>query len=160
MQINFQTSWLDLSLLYGPSSLLSNSLRSFRDGHLRTGPKQTSGQDFPFVIPFGCPVGGLQPVPGGSCLASGMHIRATLEICKRKAKLTLCVPGDTRLQQNPELAVNEITFFRMHNHIASGLKKANPKWNDNQLFNEARRLLIAKYQHVVFKEVVPALIGM
>lgn len=47
----------------------------------------------------------------------------------------------------------------MHNHVADGLSRINPTWNDNKLFNEARKIMIAKYQHVIYKEVVPALLG-
>lgn len=54
---------------------MTAGLRSFSGGRLKTGPKQLAGQDFPPVIPVGCPVGGLQPTPGGSCLAAGAYLK-------------------------------------------------------------------------------------
>lgn len=147
-------------MVYGPSAILTNGLRTFKGGQLKIGTvKQTSGQTFPPVIPFGCPVGGLQPIPGGSCLATGMLINRYHLNRHILRQLLIRVPGDARLMQNPELTINEITLFRMHNHIAAGLQKANPAWNDNMLFAETRKILIAKYQHVTYTEVVPAIIG-
>lgn len=47
----------------------------------------------------------------------------------------------------------------MHNYLAMSLHKNNPHWNDNTLFNEARRILIAMYQIIIYEEYLPIVIG-
>jgi peroxidase len=35
----------------------------------------------------------------------------------------------------------------------------NPHWEDNRLFSEARRILIAVYQHINYDQYIPSIIG-
>ncbi len=39
------------------------------------------------------------------------------------------------------------------------MKKVNPYWSDNQLWDEAKKILTAVYQNIVYGEYLPALIG-
>lgn len=43
--------------------------------------------------------------------------------------------------------------------LCDDLKKINPSWDDERLYQEARKLLIGMYQHVVYNEFVPGLLG-
>ena len=67
--------------------------------------------------------------------------------------------GDPRINLNPELTITEITFLRAHNRIAAILHKNHPSWDDENLFQEARRILIAFYKQISFAELIPAYIG-
>ncbi len=40
-------------------------------------------------------------------------------------------------------------YHRLHNIVAGQLKELNPKWKDEQLYQESRRLCIAIYQNHV-----------
>lgn len=51
-----------------------------------------------------------------------------------------------RLMSVPTAAIWPVFFARHHNQIADGLSKLNPKWNDEKLFLEARRINIAVAQ--------------
>lgn len=50
-------------------------------------------------------------------------------------------------------------FIRLHNFLCDVLSWMNPTWDDTILFQESRRLLIAMYQHIVYFEFLPILIG-
>lgn len=65
----------------------------------------------------------------------------------------LCVPlpGDTRASEMLELACMHTLFVREHNRLAGKLRSLNPHWNDERLYQEARKILGAMIQ-------VPAII--
>ena len=67
--------------------------------------------------------------------------------------------GDTRANENVGLAVLHIIFHRCHNHIVDKLKSVNPQWNDERLFQQARKINIAMYQKIVVNEFLPRLTG-
>ena len=50
-------------------------------------------------------------------------------------------------------------FSRNHNRLAAGLNLVNPQWDDETLFQEARRLNIAMYQHSMFSQWVQSVVG-
>ena len=57
-----------------------------------------------------------------------------------------------RLTSVPQSAIYAVLTSRSHNNLAVGLSKINPKWNDEKLFQEARRLNIALYQRIIFHD--------
>lgn len=69
------------------------------------------------------------------------------------------IPGDSRSNQNPQLAIQQIMFVREHNRLAKQLKILNPHWNDERLYQEARRINIAAFQHITYYEWLPILLG-
>lgn len=44
--------------------------------------------------------------------------------------------------------------------VARFLAKLNPKWNDDRLYQETRRIVTAEYQHIIFSEWLPIIIGL
>lgn len=67
--------------------------------------------------------------------------------------------GDSRVNQNAEIAVSTVAFMRLHNSLANELSAINPDWTDQTLFQEARRIVIAILQHITYAEYLPILLG-
>ena len=64
----------------------------------------------------------------------------------------LFATGDIRGNENVELTALQTLFLRNHNLIASELGKEHPTWNDEQLYQEARKINIAEYQSIIYNE--------
>ena len=73
---------------------------------------------------------------------------------------TNCVEsGDVRVNESPALTVLHTLFVRQHNRLAAKLGRVNNLWDDETLFQEARRLVTAQIQHVTYREFLPAVLG-
>ena len=134
-QLNLLSSYLDLSQVYGSSLSISNSLRSFEKGQLRTSTGLSSTRPY---LP-----------------------KSTTDQCSNDTSSTLkCFQaGETRTTENLGLTGIHTLFLREHNRIASALATLNPSWTDNVLFYETRRIVQAVYQHIIYSDWIPATIG-
>lgn len=73
---------------------------------------------------------------------------------------TVCYKaGDSRVNVNPYVTSLYTLFWRLHNHIAKNLRKAHPTWDDEQLFQTARRINVAIYQKIIYEEWAPIVLG-
>ena len=54
--------------------------------------------------------------------------------------------GNPRGNENPFLLTFGVLWFRYHNYLADEIAAANPGLNDEQVFNLAKKKLIAVYQ--------------
>lgn len=61
------------------------------------------------------------------------------------------VLGDPRTNQNPAMVTFGILLMRWHNVVAARIHKQHPDWTDEQLFQRARRIVIASLQVFDFK---------
>ncbi|XP_031763796.2 chorion peroxidase [Galleria mellonella] len=67
--------------------------------------------------------------------------------------------GDSHGNQIISLTVLHTIWTREHNRVARALARLNPGWGEDTIFMETRRILQAEYQHIIYNEFLPLLIG-
>jgi peroxidase len=133
-QINMQTAYLDGSSVYGVSREANEKLRDRFTGKGRL--LSTNGNLLPKDM---------KPKPS-DCLDFTQERRCF------KA-------GDDRVNQNTALMSFHTLLMREHNRIADTLAQLNPQWEDETVFQETRRVVVAIIQHITYNEYVPVLLG-
>ncbi|XP_015600692.1 uncharacterized protein LOC107270313 isoform X1 [Cephus cinctus] len=133
-QLNGATSYLDCSPMYGSDKNTCDSLRVFHGGLLKTEIRQ-----------------GRSMMPTTTDRSRFCDIRSPSEVCYKG--------GDVRVNQNPHLVVLQTLLVREHNRLAEELSKLNRHWSDEQIFQEARKIVIAEYQHITYHEWLPVVLG-
>lgn len=137
-QLNQMTSWIDGSFVYSTSEAWVNSMRSFENGTFKT--------DFNGKFP------------------PKNHERAPLINYPPARYLGMLNPermyllGDPRTNQNPALLAFGILFHRWHNIMARRVQAQHPDWTDEDVFQRARRWVIASLQNIVLYEYLPVLL--
>lgn len=76
--------------------------------------------------------------------------------CNQRLRLVL---GDPRVNQNPAILAYGILMFRWHNVLAARVQAEYPDWSDDDVFQRARRLVIASLQNIIMYEYLPLLLG-
>ena len=67
--------------------------------------------------------------------------------------------GDSRVNEQPDLTAIHTIWHREHNRVARKLLNYNPYWTDETIYQEVRRIVIAEFQHIVYNEWLPLIIG-
>ena len=77
----------------------------------------------------------------------------------REASRSCFLAGDERVNQQPVIAAVHMIFTRFHNLVAEQLSAGNPHMPDDMVFHEARKIVIAVYQIIIYQEFLPGLLG-
>ncbi|KAI0236496.1 Dual oxidase [Lamellibrachia satsuma] len=138
--INRVSSWIDGSFVYGRGEVWCNCLRKFTGGLLLTTDH-------------------LGYYPGYN------HHRLPLDNLPDPITHEKMEPekqwgfGNVHIHQNPGLMAVALVWFRYHNHVAARLRNSHPakaddrwsneRWKDEQIFQAARRHVIAVMQVIL-----------
>eukprot|EP00105_Crassostrea_gigas_P041638 XP_019925786.1 PREDICTED: peroxidase-like protein [Crassostrea gigas] len=140
-QQNQRSSFIDGSAIYGFNTAKENSLREKRGGLLRVSSLHAYR---PGVLPEGddsqCENG-----------HNGMLSRSPINHCFDA--------GDHRHTESPLLTVVHIMFLRRHNQIAEALQQATGILDDEVLFQETKRIVVAELNHITYNEYLPEIMA-
>jgi hypothetical protein len=132
-QLNQNTAFLDASQVYGQNICDARILRSFVGGQMNVTSHPQRGKPL---------------LPQTTKIAD----------CETPSKVCF-LGGDTRPSEQPGLAAIHTMFMREHNRLARDLAFVNPHWSDEQLFQNARKIMTAAVQHISFNEFLPRVLG-
>jgi len=142
--MNQITGFLDGSSVYGSDEEDEEALRDYKGGLLKTyRPDDNSDrillpQDEAEDVKDECEIEeGVQDSENRKCFKA----------------------GDSRSNEQPGLTVYHTVWLREHNRLASQLAYLNPHWDDERLYQEARRIVIAEIQHITYLEWLPIVLG-
>ncbi|XP_037953022.1 chorion peroxidase-like [Teleopsis dalmanni] len=137
-QLNQATAFIDGSVVYGNTDIRQEYLRTMSNGTLRMFITKDGRELLPLSTNFDDGCNRAQMARDGKyCFES----------------------GDDRANENLLLTSMHLLFARHHNYLARGLQEANPSWDDETVFQEARKILSAQMQHITYNEFLPILIG-
>jgi peroxidase len=134
-QLNLLTSFLDGSQIYGFDKNSNDLVRLFQGGLL----KFNQGINQPRAY---------------------LPMSNTDNSCGDASGTIACFQGgEERTNENMGLVGLQTLFMREHNRIATELARVNPFWNDQKLFDETRRIIIGIYQHIIYSQYLPTIVG-
>ena len=141
-QLNEITSYVDASMVYGSNKVISVKLRNQTGGlgQLKIGRESSPGKPFLIFDSYSfaeCQ----QPAEEGS------------------ERVECFLAGDHRVNEQVGLTCMHNIFVREHNRVAARLAEINPQWSDETLYQEARRIVGAEWQHIVYNEYLPEILG-
>ncbi|XP_077442382.1 eosinophil peroxidase [Vanacampus margaritifer] len=145
-QINALTSFLDLGQVYGSETKLALSLRDLdSDGLMRV---NTEFRD-----------NGRELLPFHSLQVNMCATRARVTNNTNAREVPCFIAGDVRVDENIALTSIHTMFLREHNRLARALKRLNPQWDSETIYQEARKIMGAYTQVFVFRDYLPHIVG-
>ena len=140
-QANQISAYIDGNFIYGSSQERASSLRAKKGGRMKVTSlwKHLGLKDL-------LPMNTAEPEKG----------------CERKGhpRNAFCFDaGDERANEQLPLTVTHTILLREHNRIADYLASTNPYWDDEKIYQETRRIVIAQIQHVTYNEWLPVILG-
>jgi len=137
---NLITSFIDGSGVYGSDEETANWLRTFSGGKL----KSSAGNMLPFNTVTGEFDADIDP--------NAPHMDNPVRLTDK-----LYVAGDVRANENPLLLGFHTLFMREHNRLCDELAEQHPDWDDERLYQHARKMVGGFIQSVVYNEWLPAM---
>lgn len=132
---NVCSAYFDGSHIYGIEDLRQVLLRSFSGGRLAT-----SESDFGTMMPYNL---FNQPNAKDPFGTKTNHFFA----------------GDPRANEHLVLASMHTLFLREHNWWADRLHAENPAWDDETIYQMARKIVAAEFAIITYRDFLPVLIG-
>ncbi|PIC45219.1 hypothetical protein B9Z55_005312 [Caenorhabditis nigoni] len=130
-QLNENTGYIDASPIYGSSVHDSKKFRDGASGFLKL--PMFNGNAF---LPF------------------------DQNKCRNRAQCSVIfTAGDSRVNLFVGLSAWHTIFTKEHNRLVTAFKRLNPHWDGERLYQEARKVVGAQVQAIVYREWLPKVLG-
>ena len=129
-QFNILTSFIDGSQIYGSDDDLAKKLRTLENGLLKV-----------------------------HRLGPTLPTRSQTGLLDEHFSSEDLVAGDMRAIEQPGLASMHSLFVNEHNRIAEEIQKSDEDLDDEEIYQQARRMVIAELQNIVYNEFLPIILG-
>ncbi|XP_068166919.1 eosinophil peroxidase-like [Antennarius striatus] len=146
-QMNALTAFIDASQVYGSVDVKARSLRDLTSdkGLLKVNDKYNdNGREF---LPF-------SPMDANMCAT-----RVAITNISNAKEVPCFFAGDERVDENIALTSLHTLFLREHNRLAHALARLNPHWDGERLYQEARKIMGAYFQVIIFRDFLPPIVG-
>ncbi|OQV20448.1 Peroxidase [Hypsibius exemplaris] len=148
------THWLDASFLYGNNDQQNEAVRNLFAGQLafRHTDKGIHNLQNSEVHK--------QMLPNSAPDSKNSASSPACPHASRKSAGKACFfAADERVNQQPLATAVHTVFLRFHNLVAGSIAQTSPYWSDEMIFQEARKIVVAVYQVVIYKEFLTGLLG-
>ncbi|KAM3933658.1 eosinophil peroxidase-like [Leptodactylus fuscus] len=142
-QMNILTSYIDASQVYGSTNELANRLRNNMNQLGLMDVNRNFTDNGRAYLPF----------------SSNENEEDFCVQTNKTSGLPCFLAGDGRVSEQPGLTAFHTLFVREHNRIATELRRMNPRWNKEVLFQETRKIVGALTQKINYKDWLPLLLG-
>eukprot|EP01080_Neovahlkampfia_damariscottae_P012862 gene12862-7207_t len=149
-------SRLDLSNLYGSNLKITNSLRLKQDGKLKSQKIEIKGCicEFPPKLSFKTSDLGDDEVSEDI-----VKMNYPSNFSKEDIEKNIFAMGGKNLNLHFGLIMIQTYWLREHNSVCESLKKQNPSWNDERLFQTSRLILIGELSKCIVEDFLNHILG-
>ena len=140
IHMNSITSFVDASAVYGSDDRRAMWLRTFEGGKLKT----SQGN----LLPFNTVTGEFNDPTDQSAPFMANDVQPGVK---------LFVAGDVRANENPLLLAFHTLFVREHNRLCEVYQAKHPDWDDERIYQKARRVVSGQLQSIVYDEWLPSM---
>ncbi|KAJ1184869.1 hypothetical protein NDU88_001666 [Pleurodeles waltl] len=140
-QINILTSFIDASQVYGSDNPTATRLRNLTNQLGLLAVNQRFTDDGREYLPF-------ETMGIDFCV-----------LTNRSSGIPCFLSGDPRTSEQPGLTAFHTLFMREHNRVARELRRINPRWTGETLYQEARKVVGGILQKITYKDYIPLLMG-
>ncbi|XP_074495939.1 eosinophil peroxidase-like [Sebastes fasciatus] len=146
-QMNSLTAFLDGGQVYGSDDIKARKLRDLTtdQGLLKVNAQYNDN--------------GRALLPFSDMTANMCATRARITNNVNAQEVPCFEAGDERSNENIGLTTLHVVFVREHNRLALALAIINPHWNGERLYQEARKIVGAYLQILIYRDYLPLIVG-
>ncbi|NXJ69749.1 PERE peroxidase, partial [Rostratula benghalensis] len=140
-QINAVSSFIDASMVYGSEESVAKSIRNQTNqlGLMAVNQNFTDA--------------GLELLPFEN------KTKSVCALTNKRLNIPCFKAGDKRVTENLGLSALHTVFLREHNRLVTELRKLNPHWDGEKLYQESRKIVIAITQKITYRDYLPLLLA-
>ncbi|KAM9370675.1 eosinophil peroxidase-like [Phaethornis superciliosus] len=140
-QLNAVTPFLDASTVYGSEDSVAKSLRNQTNQLGLLAVNQIFTDEGLELLPF------------------ENNSRSICILSNKNMNIPCFKAGDRRVSENLGLSALHTVFLRQHNRLVKRLKKLNPHWDGEKLYQESRKIIGAIIQIITYRDYLPRVLG-